>query len=98
MATPHVSGVAALVKSWHPDWSPAAVKSDILTTADTVGNDGGPIMDQHWKTASAYATGAGHVNATRAVDPGLVYDIWPTEYYVFCLDRGSNNASPATRA
>ncbi|KAL3374027.1 hypothetical protein AABB24_005811 [Solanum stoloniferum] len=32
MAAPHVSGIVALLKSLHPDWFPAAIKSTIMTT------------------------------------------------------------------
>lgn len=36
MACPHVGGAAAYVKSFHPDWSPAAIKSAIMTTGKSL--------------------------------------------------------------
>ncbi|PUZ46825.1 hypothetical protein GQ55_7G113300 [Panicum hallii var. hallii] len=80
MATPHLSGVAALVKSKHPDWSPAAIRSAIMTTADPNDLSGNPMLDEQHQPASFFATGAGHVNPDRAVDPGLVYDIATADY------------------
>nr|XP_020195194.1 subtilisin-like protease [Aegilops tauschii subsp. strangulata] len=80
MAAPHISGVVALLKSMHPDWSPAAIRSAIITTADDVDNEGSRIMNEKHEPASAFAVGAGHVNATRTVDPGLVYDLEVRDY------------------
>ncbi|CAL5014123.1 unnamed protein product [Urochloa decumbens] len=86
MATPHVSGVAALIKSLHPDWSPAAIKSAIMTTADVLDNNGLLIMDEQHNGAGAFSMGAGHVSPTRAVDPGLVYDLNVTDYAGYFCD------------
>lgn len=80
MSCPHLSGIAALLKNSHPDWSPAAIKSAIMTTAYEVNLQGKAILDQRLKPADLFATGAGHVNPSKANDPGLVYDIEPNDY------------------
>ncbi|KAH6817036.1 hypothetical protein C2S51_000639 [Perilla frutescens var. frutescens] len=80
MSCPHLTGIAALLRSAHPDWSPAAIKSAILTTADVVNRRRRPILDEAFHPADIFATGSGHVNPSRANDPGLVYDIKPEDY------------------
>ncbi|PON44386.1 Subtilase [Parasponia andersonii] len=91
MACPHVSGIAALIRSAHPRWSPAAIKSAIMTTADVTDHSGKPIMDGD-KPAGVFAVGAGHVNPGRALDPGLVYDIRPDEYVTHLCTLGYTNS------
>ncbi|KAM7491307.1 hypothetical protein LguiA_034228 [Lonicera macranthoides] len=92
MACPHLSGVAALLKSSHPYWSPAMMKSAIMTTADLVNVKGAPIVDQTRLPADAFATGAGHVNPSKANDPGLVYDIKPDDYIPYLCGLGYSDA------
>ncbi|XP_027360169.1 subtilisin-like protease SBT1.2 [Abrus precatorius] len=88
MSCPHLSGIAALLKSAHPDWSPAAIKSAIMTTANTLNLGGQPILDQRLLPADIFATGAGHVNPLKANDPGLVYDIQPEDYIPYLCGLG----------
>ncbi|KAI4351858.1 hypothetical protein L6164_006164 [Bauhinia variegata] len=89
MSCPHVSGIAALLKSKHPEWSPAAIKSSLMTTAYVHDNTRNPLRDASIATpSSSYDHGAGHVNPRRALDPGLIYDIEPQDYFEFlCAQR-----------
>ncbi|XP_006358145.2 subtilisin-like protease SBT1.7 [Solanum tuberosum] len=80
MACPHLAGVAALLKSAHPDWSPAAIKSAIMTTADIINLKKHPIEDERLNPANLFTIGSGNVNPSRASDPGLIYDIHPEDY------------------
>ncbi|KAG2403830.1 Subtilisin-like protease [Vigna angularis] len=84
MSCPHVSGIAALLKSLHKDWSPAAIKSALMTTAYTLNNKGAPISDMAYNDsplATPFVFGSGHVNPVSASDPGLVYDISTKDYF-----------------
>ncbi|KAL8064345.1 hypothetical protein ABFX02_01G083200 [Erythranthe guttata] len=91
MACPHLSGVAALLKSAHPDWSPAAIKSAIMTTADIVNLAQNPIEDETFVPAVLFATGSGHVNPSRANDPGLIYDLKSEDYVPYLCGLNYTN-------
>ncbi|WCJ39858.1 subtilisin-like serine protease 2 [Euphorbia peplus] len=89
MACPHISGAAALLKSAHPDWSPAAIRSAMMTTANNLDNINHSMLDEATgKPATPYDFGAGHVNLDRAMDPGLVYDITNQDYINFLCGIG----------
>ncbi|XP_062213838.1 subtilisin-like protease SBT3.18 [Phragmites australis] len=89
MSCPHVSGIAAVVKSVHPTWSPAAVKSALMTTA-YVYDDTSDVMlaGGTLKAADAFDVGAGHVDPLRALDPGLVYDAGASDHVLFLCSLG----------
>ena len=77
MSSPHVAGLAALLKDLHPDWSPMAIKSALMTSAYDVldGADTNPAV--------IFRQGAGHVGPNSAANPGLVFDSdfndwWPS--------------------
>ncbi|KAK4774452.1 hypothetical protein SAY86_009387 [Trapa natans] len=80
MACPHASAVAAYVKSFHPTWSPAAIKSSLMTTAH--------LMSQKINTDAEFAYGAGHIDPLRALNPGLIYDADETDYVKFLCGQG----------
>ncbi|KAF8395981.1 hypothetical protein HHK36_017592 [Tetracentron sinense] len=89
MSCPHVSGVVALLKSAHPDWSPAAIKSALMTTAYTRDTSLDNILDGgSMKDANSFDIGAGHVNPLKAMDPGLVYDMNTRDYIIFLCSIG----------
>ena len=77
MSSPHVAGLAALLKQANPTWSPAAIKSALMTTAYTTLNDG---VAGDSNGLLPWSQGAGHVNPNKAIDAGLVYDAGKTDF------------------
>ena len=95
MAAPHVAGFGALLLGKNPNWSPATVKSAMMTTAGNVVNADGS------KNTDVHATGAGQVDPARMVDPGLVYDANAEDYLKFIqgtgIDLGTAGSEHACR-
>ncbi|KAL1559955.1 subtilisin-like protease SBT5.4 [Salvia divinorum] len=93
MSCPHVAGVVGLLRTLHPKWSPAAIKSAIMTTSRTRGNTLLPMRDYNNSVeADAFARGSGHIRPNQAADPGLVYDMGPSDYYDFLCGIGYNRS------
>jgi hypothetical protein len=84
MATPHVAGVAALLRQAHPEWSPAAIKSALITSARQ------DLQIQNSITpANPFDYGGGHIVPNDALQPGLVYDVSDDEYDAFACGVAS---------
>ncbi|XP_021894456.1 subtilisin-like protease SBT4.4 [Carica papaya] len=81
MSCPHVSGAAAYIKTIHPDWSPSAIKSALMTTAWPMNPSQG---------ANEFSYGSGHINPLQAADPGLVYESFKEDQIQFLCNLGYN--------
>ncbi len=69
MSSPHAAGVSALVKAAHPGWTPAEIKSALMTSSvQTV------VKEDGVTPATAFDMGAGSIRADRAVSPTVVFD------------------------
>lgn len=78
MSSPHIAGMAALLMDQHPDWSPAQVRSALMTTAyQGVTKEDGVIP------ADPFDFGAGHAAPVSAAEPGLTYDVGFYDYMAF---------------
>ncbi|XP_030957527.1 subtilisin-like protease SBT4.15 isoform X1 [Quercus lobata] len=79
MACPHVAAAAAYIKTFHPNWSPSAIKSALMTTASEL-----KIKDDQ----AELAYGAGQIDPIRALQPGLIYDMSTSDYVRFLCNEG----------
>jgi subtilisin family serine protease len=87
MAAPHIAGLAALILQVHPLWSPAAVKSAMMTTAtDTFRANGKRERDPA-------VQGAGFVNPRKFLNPGLIYDAGIVDYLGYLEGQGFDTES-----
>ena len=102
MAAPHVAGVAALLHQQHPTWTPAMIKSALMTSAtktfdDPANQSGNSLSSTPW------SQGAGHINPVGtmlhpdagtaynpygASDPGLVYNAGSADYKKYMCGAG----------
>ncbi|XP_058102356.1 subtilisin-like protease SBT2.3 [Magnolia sinica] len=100
MAAPHIAGLAALIKQKFPKFSPSAIGSALSTTASVHDRQGGPIMahrayrnpDLNQSPATPFDMGSGFVNATAALNPGLIFDSEFSDFLSFLC--GINGSSP----
>ncbi|CAJ1938262.1 unnamed protein product [Sphenostylis stenocarpa] len=100
MAAPHIAGLAALVKQKFPNFSPAAIGSALSTSASLYDNNGRSIMaqrsyptiDLNLSPATPFDMGSGFVNATAALNPGLLFDSSYDDYMAFLC--GINGSTP----
>ncbi|XP_026411813.1 subtilisin-like protease SBT4.13 [Papaver somniferum] len=84
MSCPHATGAAAYVKTYHPDWSPSAIKSALMTTALAMNNT---------KNSDAeFAYGSGQIDPVKAVNPGLIYDASADDYVQFLCGLGYDSS------
>ncbi|MBO1256290.1 S8 family serine peptidase [Alteromonas sp. 5E99-2] len=86
MSSPHIAGMAALLVGQHPNWSPAAIKSALMTSArqDIVKEDG-------FTQADPFDFGAGHADPVSAMNPGLVYEANFGDYLGFLCGQNEEN-------
>ncbi|GAB2961325.1 hypothetical protein GCM10027280_57670 [Micromonospora polyrhachis] len=87
MAAPHIAGLAALYLAKHPDWSPAEVKSAMMTTTFATKTATGK------RSTDVFAQGAGQVDPARMLTPGLVYDASERDWLGFLEGLGYRTGS-----
>ncbi|KAK1441035.1 hypothetical protein QVD17_06871 [Tagetes erecta] len=99
MACPHVSGLAAMIKSQNPNWSPSAIKSAIMTTASQTNNMKKPTTTDLGSIATPYDFGSGEIsisissNDSNLLQPGLIYETKTIDHLQFLCNLGYNVAT-----
>jgi subtilisin family serine protease len=78
-SAPHVAGVAALIKQARQDWTPAQIKSALMTTS----RQENIVLEEDGSDATALDMGAGLIVPNNTLNPGLLYDTEIEEYDAF---------------
>ncbi|KAK4348360.1 hypothetical protein RND71_031115 [Anisodus tanguticus] len=86
MACPHVAAAAAYVKSFRPDWSPAAIKSALMTTTKSM---------KIRPVGAELASGSGQINPRKAINPGLIHGLDFDPYISYFCKEGYNSTNIA---
>ncbi len=86
MSSPHIAGSGALLKAQHPDWTPGQIKSALMTTAWTQ-----VVKEDGVTPATPFDDGSGRVDLSKAGDPGLTFDVSPSDYSIHSADLWNVN-------
>ena len=81
MSAPHATGASALIKAAHPTWTPAEIKSALMTSAlqDVVKEDG-------TSAPTPFDEGSGALRVDRAANPTLVFNESYADYVASASD------------
>jgi len=96
MSSPHLAGMGALMKQANPTWSPAAIKSALMTSAQPIVKLASGAVDP-----TPWGYGAGHANPNAALSTTLVYDATPADfdkYVAKSISPWNLNMASITRA
>ena len=76
MSSPHMAGVAALMRALHGNWTPAEVHSALVTTAKS----SGIRKEDGLRPADPFDMGGGRVDLSLAPRAGLTLDVAPADF------------------
>jgi Subtilase family/Fibronectin type-III domain len=69
MSSPHIAGSAILLQALHPSWGPGAIKSALMTTANT-----NVVKEDGSTPADPFDDGSGRVDLTKAGATPVVFE------------------------
>ncbi|MGM9482601.1 S8 family serine peptidase [Roseateles sp. NT4] len=93
MSSPHVAGIALLLKQANPTWGPGAIKSALMTTAYSTLDDG---VAGASNGLLPWSQGAGHIDPQKANDPGLVYNAGKNDWVKYQCKVNKAAVTPAS--